>query len=71
MSYLKNNKIKYKACLVARGFEEDNLSSVSKDSPTCFKDNFRLTLNIIIFNKWIIYFVDVKSVFGLPIRKRD
>ena len=29
--------IKPKARLVARGFEEDNLSEIQKDSPTCFK----------------------------------
>ena len=35
-----DNKMKYKARLVARGFEEDNLSSIRKDPPTCCKDNF-------------------------------
>ena len=59
----KDNKIKYKERLVARGFEEDNLSSIHKDSPTYCKDNFRLSLSIIISNKWIIYSVDVKSTF--------
>ena len=34
----KGNKMKYKACPVARGFEENNLCSVRKDSPTCCKD---------------------------------
>ena len=56
----KDNKMKYKAHLVARGFEEDNLSSICKDSPACCKNNFRLTLSIIISNKWIIHSVDVK-----------
>ena len=60
---LKDNKMKYKAHLVARGFEEDNLSSFCKDSPTRCKDNFRLTLSIIISNKWIIHSVDVKLAF--------
>ena len=59
----KDNKMKYKPHLVARVFEEDNLSSVRKDSSTCCKDNFRLTLSIIISNKWIIHSVDVKSAF--------
>ena len=55
--------MKYKARLVARGFEEDNLSNIRKDSPTCCKDNFRLTLSIIISNKWIINSVDVTLAF--------
>ena len=37
----KNNKMTYKARLVARGFEE-NLNNIRKYSPTCCKDNFRL-----------------------------
>ena len=31
----KDNKLDYKARLVVRGFEEDNLSSIHKDFPTC------------------------------------
>ena len=31
----KDNKLDYKARLVVRGFEEDNLSSIRKDFPTC------------------------------------
>ena len=53
--------MKYKAHLVARGFEEDNLSNICKDSPTCYKYIFSLTLSIIISNIWIIHSVDVKS----------
>ena len=37
----KNNKMTYKARLVARRFEE-NLNNIRKYSPTCCKDNFRL-----------------------------
>ena len=55
--------MKYKACLVARRFEVDNLNSIRKDSPTYCKDNFRLTLSIIISNKWTVRSVDVKSAF--------
>ena len=40
----KNNKMIYKARLVARS------SSIHKDSPTCCKDNFRLVLSIIVSN---------------------
>ena len=61
---VKDNKMKYKAGLVARGFEEDNLSNIRKDSPTCCKGNFHLTLSIIISNKYIIHSVDhVKLAF--------
>ena len=59
----KENKMKYKAHLLAIGFEEDNLNSICKDSLTCCKDNFCLTLSIIICNKWIIHSVDVKLAF--------
>ena len=47
----KNNEIIYKACLVVRGFEE-NLKDISKDSPTCCKDNFCLVTSIIASNQW-------------------
>ena len=59
----KDNEMKYKARLVARRFEVDNLNSIRKDSPTYCKDNFRLTLSIIISNKWTVRSVDVKSAF--------
>ena len=59
----KNDKIVYKARLVARGFEEDNLEEIRKDSPTCCKDNFRLVLCIISSKSWTIHSVDVKSAF--------
>ena len=55
--------MKYKACLVARGFVEDNMCTVRYDSPTCSKDNFCLTLSISISNRWIIHSVDVKLAF--------
>ena len=61
--------MKCKVRLVARIFEEDNLCSVHKDSPTCCKDRFRLTLGIIISNRRIIQSADVKV--GLLTRKRD
>ena len=59
----KDNKMKYKARLVTCGIGEDNLSNIRKNSPTCCKDDFRLTLSIIISNKWIIHSADVKSTF--------
>ena len=54
----------YKACLVARGFEEENLNNICKNSPTCCKDNFsRLVLSVIVSNSWIIHSLDIKSPF--------
>ena len=57
------NEIRYKACLVVRGFEEENLKDIRKDSPTCCKDNFHLVTSIIASNQWKIHSVDVKSAF--------
>ena len=53
MCALKETKdgIKPKARLVARGFEEDNLSEIQKDSPTCFKDTLQTILSIICQRK--------------------
>ena len=47
----KEGKKVVKARLVARGFEENNLSSLRKDSPTCGKDC------------WKINALDVKAAF--------
>ena len=58
----KNDKIVYKASLVARRFEGDNLKKIRKDSPTCCKDNFRLGLCIISSKSWTIHSVDVKII---------
>ena len=44
---VKDSEILYKACLVVRGFEEENLKDIRKDSPSCCKDNFRLVASII------------------------
>ena len=59
----KNNKMIYKTHLVARGFEEENLNNICKDSPTCCKDNFCLVVSIIVSNSWIIHSLHVKSAF--------
>ena len=55
----------YKARLLARGFEEENLVEIRKDSPTCCKENFRVLLLLIIANKWKIHSLDIKSAFLL------
>ena len=43
--------IKPKARLVARGFKEDNLCEIQKDSLTCSKDILRAILSIICQRK--------------------
>ena len=54
----------YKARLVARGFEEEHLNKLRKDSPTCCKVNFRLVVSIIASNMSTIHSVDGKSAFS-------
>ena len=53
----------YEARLVARGFEEENLNNICKDSPICFKDSFHLVLSIIVSNSWINHSLDIKPAF--------
>ena len=59
----KNNKMIYKTHLVARGFEEENLNNICKDSPTCCEDNFCLVVSIIVSNLWIIHSLHIKLAF--------
>ena len=47
----KDNEIICKACLVAGGFEKENLKDIRKDSPTCCKDNSYLVTCITAFNQ--------------------
>lgn len=58
----------YKAPLVAREFQEENLQEICKNLPTCCKDNFCLALRIIISEPWTIHSGDVKS--GYSTRKK-
>ena len=55
--------IKPKARLVAQGFEEDNLSEIQKDSPTCSKDTLQAVLSIICQRKWNLPSIDIKTAF--------
>ena len=55
----------YKARLLARGFEEENLVEIRKDLPTCCKENFRVLLLLIIASKWKIHSLNIKSAFLL------
>ena len=52
-----------KARLVARGFEEDQINDIRKDSPTCGKDSLRLSLTLFASMDWQIHSLDVKSAF--------
>ena len=67
---LKGGSLVCKARLVARGFEE-NSSNLTKKSPTCTKDSFRLALSIITSKHWKIHAIDIKSAFlqGMPLSR--
>ena len=49
--------------LVARGFEEENLNEIRKDSVTCSNENLRIVLAIISSHQWQASSLDVKSAF--------
>lgn len=53
----------YKARLVDRGFKEENINKIRKDSPTYCKENLLVMLLIIITSKLIVHSLDVKSTF--------
>ena len=52
-----------KARLVARGFEEDQINDIRKDSLTCGKDSLRLSLTLFASMDWQIHSLEVKSAF--------
>ena len=61
-----------KARLVARGFQDPELSSLVKDSPTCSRESLRVLLAINSSQSdWKCGALDVKSAFlqGLPLRR--
>ena len=53
----------YKARLVARGFEESNLTNIRKDSPTYCTEKFRWLLDIVVTKKWKVHLLDIISAF--------
>ena len=59
---IKNGTVRYKARLVARGFEEKD-KELRKDSPTCSKESLRIALAIISSYKWKLHSLDVTSAF--------
>ena len=65
-----NDKRVVKARLVARGFEEKDLS-LRTDSPTCSKYALRLVMVSAVTHKWTINSLDIASAFlqGNPIER--
>ncbi|CAC5415686.1 unnamed protein product [Mytilus coruscus] len=57
------NEFHRKATLVAKGFEEDSLDEIPKNSPTSEKQSLRLILSIIANKRWSINSVDIKTAF--------
>ena len=57
------NKLQRKARLCAKGFEEDCLDEIKKNSPTCDKQSLRLVLSVIAQKKWKINSIDIKTAF--------
>ena len=59
----ENEKVILKSRLVAKGFEEDCLDEMNKNSPTIDKSSLRAVLSIISSQKWNINTMDVKTAF--------
>ena len=57
-----NKQPSVKACLVARGVEEDTME-FRKDSPTCSKEAVHLALAIAATNNWDCHTMDVKAAY--------
>ena len=58
----KDGERTVKACLVARGFEEDS-SSYRKDSPTCARESLRLVFVTAALMCWKLESIDVTAAF--------
>lgn len=52
-----------KARLVARGFEELQVSELQKDSPTCASESLRLLVAVSCQKQWQLHSMDIKSAF--------
>ena len=52
-----------KARLVARGFKEDCLQNIDKESPTCSKDSLRTLFTVAAQNDWCLKSIDIKTAF--------
>ena len=64
-----DGKLKTKARLCARGFEET--CDFRTDSPTCMRESVRIVLCIITSKSWILHSIDYKTAFlqGKPIER--
>ena len=56
-------EIKKKARLVVRGFEEDCLEDLKKNSPTCDKSSLRIILSVMKRKRWELNSIDIKTAF--------
>ena len=52
-----------KARMVTRGFEDDEIDTVDKQSTTCSKEAFRILLAMAASHNWIVNSIDIKSAF--------
>ena len=60
---LPDGGFKPKARLVARGFEDREISQLDTSSPTCTKANFRLALALSCTFGWVPHGIDIKTAF--------
>ena len=54
---------KRKARLVVKGFEDPELSSLIKDSPTCSKETFRTMISVATSRGWNSNCMDIRTAF--------
>lgn len=53
-----------KAQLVARGFEELEMTQLQTDSPTCASESLRLLVAVICQRQWTLNSIGIKSAFS-------
>ena len=58
---LVDGKCSTKARLSARGFEE--VESFNIESPTCSRGSVRVTITLMVSNKWNLNAIDIKTAF--------
>ena len=61
-----------KARLVARGFEDMDISVQNTNSPTCTKESLRVALTVMAMNNWKCKSMDVNTAFlqGNPLTRK-
>ena len=60
---LPDGGFKPKARLVARGYEDREISQLDTSSPTCTKANFRLALALSCTFGWVPHGINIKTAF--------